>query len=107
MTERDDMLKTNGDLELIKDHDVAEHPDDATAAALARAAPDMLAALKAVAPLLAAASKAYQFGASSYTYAAMVDCMKAHDIALAAITKATVVEEPDIKTQTLDQENET
>jgi hypothetical protein len=94
------MLKTNGDLELIKDHDVAEHPDDATAAALAKAAPDMLAALQAVAPLLAKALKAYQFGASSYTYAAMVACMKARDVALAVITKATVVEEPDIEEQT-------
>jgi hypothetical protein len=64
------------------------------------AAPDMLAALQAVAPLLAAALKAYQFGASSYTYEAMVACMKARDVALAAITKATVVEEPDIEEKT-------
>ena len=44
------------------------------------AAPDMLAALKEIEPMYYRAHKAYQFGASSYTYQA-----------LAALTSARVV----------------
>jgi hypothetical protein len=49
----------------------------------------LLAALTAIEPLLDVALKAYQFGASSYTYEAMVACMKATDLAHAAIVEAT------------------
>jgi hypothetical protein len=53
----------------------------------------MLAALQAIEPLLDTARKAYEFGPSSYTYDAMLACMKMRDIALAVIEKATATTE--------------
>jgi hypothetical protein len=92
------MIETGGrsmTTEIVKDGELIRLPNgnliEKEQLHLRDAAPDMLAALQAVAPLLATALKAYQFGASSYTYAAMVDCMKVRDIALAAIEKATEV----------------
>jgi hypothetical protein len=53
-----------------------------------KATPDMLAALQEIEPLLESARQAYQFGPSSYTYSAMLACLKARDRARAAIIKA-------------------
>ena len=62
--------------------------DDPASDDVTKAAPDMLAALQDIEPLLESARKAYQFGPSSYTYGAMLACMKARDRARAAIIKA-------------------
>jgi hypothetical protein len=62
---------------------------------IAKAAPNMLAALKAIAPLLTVASKAYQFGPTSYTCEALIACQNVRDLALAAIAKAEMISPPD------------
>ena len=55
------------------------------------AAPDMLAAVQEIEPLLESAREAYRFGPSSYTYEALQACMDIRDIMLAAIAG-----EPDV-----------
>ena len=57
---------------------------------LTEADSDMLAALQKIEPLL---DTAYEAGRRSYTYEALMECMKARDIARQAIIKAGGPEE--------------